>query len=538
MFMLQVEAYFLHAFTRKMAPMGRERHAEDSTVSPGNAPKNTPGIPRRTFLRRLVAAAAVLPLARLLSACKSDLEGPTDLPSSDSVLVIGAGISGLAAASELKRKGLTVTVLEARDRTGGRINTSLRWKDLPADLGASWIHGTTGNPITELADELGLERVVTDWESAELYDADGNAVSDSEEEARSTAFDELLSDLEDLREQYLEAEKADISLGAAIEQLLSQGDYSEAELHDLAFTINTEIEQEYAADATSLSFLNWDQGEAFDGDQVVFPNGYSDIPNSLAEGLDIRLNQVVTLISLADDGVTVQTETDSFSADRVIVTVPLGVLKRGSIQFDPALPDEKLKAIDLLEMGLLNKLYLRFPSAFWSDDDVTFIEYKGEQTGPFAETLNLYKIFGVPALMMFNACSYAHTLEDKSDEETIAAAMEVLRTLYGTEIPEPSDYQITRWGQDPFAWGSYSYIGVGASGEDSDALAAPVGTRLFFAGEATNRDYSSTVHGAYMSGMREAGRWSASSSEVDVSRTRAKPSTNRRRGLRKRTKKR
>lgn len=496
------------------------------------------GLNRRAFLRVVLASAALSPLTRVLSGCGSDVEGPTNLPSTDSVIVIGAGIAGLAAASELKRKGLTVTVLEARGRTGGRINTSRVWADIPVDLGASWIHGTDGNPITDLASELGLETVVTDWESGEVFDVNGDMLSDSDTDAMETALDDLLSALETLRDEYLDEGKADISLGAAIELVLASEDYSQEELHRLAYSVNTEIEQEYATDASEMSLYSWDQGEEFGGDQVVFPNGYSDIPNSLAEGLDIHLNQVVKAISVADDGVTVETEGDSFSADRVIVTVPLGVLKRGDIRFEPALPDEKLRAIEVLEMGLLNKLYLRFPSAFWTEDNNTFIGYLGEETGPFAETLNLQKVMGVPVLLMFNGAGYAHTLEGASDEATVAQAMTVLRNIYGEAIPDPIEYQITRWASDPFAYGSYSFIGVGGSGDDYDALAAPVGTRLFFAGEATNRDYASTVHGAYMSGMREAGRWSESSSDVDVSPVRPNPGPIRRKALRGRKRKR
>lgn len=96
------------------------------------------------------------------------------------MLVIGAGLAGLAAAREITRRGHHVVVLEARDRIGGRIWTSTQWPDAPLDLGATWIHGVTGNPISDLADQLGARRLVTSYNRAILYNTTGRLLSEAE----------------------------------------------------------------------------------------------------------------------------------------------------------------------------------------------------------------------------------------------------------------------------------------------------------------------------------------------------------------------
>lgn len=464
--------------------------------------------PSRRDVLKLALASALLPTASTLQpGCGDDLVGPTDLPASDHVLVIGAGIAGLAAARTLFDRGIRVTVIEGRDRLGGRIWTDHTALGAPVDLGASWIHGINGNPISELALGLGMEMVETDYEDITLHESDGDTFSDGAVEAMDERMEYLLERLDDLRWERLDAGLADIPLSEAIDRIKTEEAWDDEALLHLDYTINTWIEHEYAADVSELSLFRWDEGDEFRGDDVLLPEGYDTLVEALADGIQVELGKRVTEIAWGDFGVRVTTEDGIFEGDRAIVTLPIGVLKNSDVAFSPALPEAKTTAIGRLGMGLLDKLYLRFPTAFWAADASDLIGYVAPEKGPWAEGLDLHHIAGEPILLLFNAATYARELEGLSDAAVVDRAMEVLRTMYGDDIPKPEAYARTRWAADPFARGSYSFLATGASPDDYDALAAPVDDRLFFAGEATNRDYAATVHGAYLSGVREAERW-------------------------------
>jgi len=244
----------------------------------------------------------------------------------------------------------------------------------------------------------------------------------------------------------------------------------------------------------------------FSGDDVVFPQGYSQLTEFLASDLDIRLNQVVEQVSYDANGTSIRTQDgQTYQADYTLVTVPLGVLKSDLITFEPSLPTLKQQAINRLGMGLLNKAYLKFPSAFWGTES-DFLGYVSETRGRWNTWVNMAHYIDEPILMGFNSADYGRAIEAWTDEEIIADAMDVLRSIYGDDIPEPTEWQITRWASDPYALGSYSYYAVGSTPEDRIALDAPVMNRLFFAGEATRTDHPSTVHGAFMSGEDQAQR--------------------------------
>jgi monoamine oxidase len=178
-------------------------------------------------------------------------------------------------------------------------------------------------------------------------------------------------------------------------------------------------------------------------------------------------------------------------------------LQAGSVRFTPDLPAAKEQAIDKLGMGVLNKCYLRFPEAFWPTD-VDWLEYIPDQHGAWTEWVSLQRVAGLPILLGFNAADQGRAIEEWPDQEIVASAMATLRTIFGEEIPDPLDYQLTRWASDPFAFGSYSYDAVGVSPTTRKTLAKPLQNRLFFAGEATEHNYYGTAHGAYLSGLRAA----------------------------------
>jgi len=416
------------------------------------------------------------------------------------VIVIGAGIAGLAAANELDSKGFDVVILEAKDRIGGRMWSSDTWQGPTVDLGASWIHGIENNPITDLAIKYGIETVVMDLNPSELYDYEGNWFGD-EQQAQAWA---MLGDFQEFIMLENERRERDASIQDALNSFISQESLSMEEQEALSVPVYSSIELKYNAPASELSLFWWDIGKSYAGDEVIFPEGYEQITDGLADGLDIKLEHVVTKIEYDENGVNVLTNQGNFEGKYVICTVPLGVLKQGDIEFVPSLPQSKQNAIDKLGMGLMNKIYFLFPQVFW--DDTTFINHISKKNGGWMEFLNFEPFIDTPVLMAFSSGEYGAQLEKLSDEEIVAEGMDVLRKLYGDDIPEPEDHTITRWASDPFSRGSYSFTPVGATPSDYDDLAEPVMNRLFFAGESTIKEAPATVHGAYLSGIREAER--------------------------------
>lgn len=414
------------------------------------------------------------------------------------ILVIGAGISGLAAAQALQAAVHEVVVIEARDRVGGRIWTSTRWPEIPLDLGASWIHGVKGNPLTKLADDLQARRLMMSYDSALLYDTSGKLFDDAAQKR-----------LEILRRQlYKQLKKSqdgdeDSSVREVADALVEQLGAGPETRRLLDFVLSGEIEHEYSGSAEQLSAYWYDSAKAFSGDDALFAEGFHVVIKRLAENLRIETGQVVKEIHWKESPVRVVTDKQEFIADQVVVTLPLGVLKTNSVSFFPDLPKSKLDAIAALGMGVLNKCYLRFPRVFWSPD-VDWLEYVSENHGEWTEWVSLARAARQPVLLGFHAGSRGREIEAMSDPQIVASAMRTLRVIYGQEIPEPIDYQITRWASDPFSRGSYSYMAVGSTPKMRRDLARPVDGKLLFAGEATHSEHYATAHGAYDSGLRVA----------------------------------
>ncbi len=444
---------------------------------------------------------ALSALTTMLTACGSNSQADRNSSKNETVLVIGAGISGLAAAKNLSDQGYQVTVLEARDRIGGRVWTSHVWDDIPVDLGASWIHGTSGNPLTDLADQVGAARsTTTNYNNSVVYDTAGELLGSNSSQEMNELFEQITAIVENDSEE--DQTLADVIQASSLWQSLDSRQ-QQLVLH----LINTTIEHEFSGSYKELSAYNLDDAEGYSGGDVIFPNGYGQLTDFLASGLDIRLNQIVQRISYSAQGVVVSSNQGEFSADRVVITLPIGVLKAGQVIFEPELPQVKQQAISSMGSGLLNKLFLRFPYTFW-ENDKEIINWVSEEHGRWNEWLNVAFYVDKSVLLGFNAADYARKTESWSDEEIVEDAMAVLRTIYGSDIPQPEGWQLTRWSQDPYALGSYSFNGVfddvPASIESRRALAQSIDQRLFFAGEATSEDFPSTVHGAYQSGLLAA----------------------------------
>ena len=414
-------------------------------------------------------------------------------PNEKTVIVIGAGISGLAAAQKLRQEGFTVIVLEAQEKAGGRIRTD-RSFGVAFDEGASWIHGPNGNPITNLASESGANTFLTNDDSVEVFDVSGTAYSDR---VLTNAED----DFEDAIDAVLNAGNQTQSFQTVFNSIYP------TKLNDRLwkYMLSAYLEFSIGGDISKMSSLYFYDDETFKGADKIITNGYDKITDHLASGLDIRLNSRVTGINYASEKVSVLTNTHSFECDYLVVTVPLGVLKNNDITFSPSLPANKSTAIHQTEMGNVNKFLLTWNTAFW-DTSLQYIGYTPETKGKFNYFLNVKKFSPENALMTFAFGDYATTTESMSDSDVINEIMIHLQSIYGSSVPNPTNMLRTKWGQNINSYGAYSFATNGTTSADFDTLSESVNNKLFFAGEHTIRDYRGTVHGAYLSGIREADR--------------------------------
>lgn len=303
-----------------------------------------------------------------------------DRTDAETVAVVGAGVSGLAAALWLSEEGYDVTVLEARNRIGGRVWTDRRL-GLPVDLGASWIHGTDGNPLTDLAEAQGARVVATD-DSFVTRGGDGRRMADAE-------------------------------TPVWLENVLS-------------------VQHSLGADTQNINSRAYWMGSDYGGEEVILPYGYDQLFDGVSSALDIRLGHVLKGVEVDEDGVHLSdSKGREATFDAVILTVPLGVLKQGNITFSPQLPRRKLDAISRLGMGTLDKVYLRYNNVFW-DEDVTWIATpeNGLPQGQFNQWLNLHRYTGQPVIMAFNGAQPARDLAGLSDAEVVNRAHQTLLSAY------------------------------------------------------------------------------------------------------------
>ncbi len=424
------------------------------------------------------------------------------------IAVIGAGVAGLAAARRLADAGANVVVLEAGDEVGGRVRSRENWFGQTVDLGASWIHGVTGNPVSELAQTAGIETAAMDYDIARVYGETGGRLN-------SQAREKLWND-EDWLDRFAErplsfamAEACEVepqgSLLDALSNRFNLDTDSPAKRRRTYFLFNTHIEHEYGADVEVLSRCFWNEGAHFSGGDALVLNGYQRLALDLAGGLDIRFGQRVNRISLlANGGVEVATDEASEPFDLVVVALPLGCLKAETVRFEPGLPEWKRSAIDEIGFGLLNKCLLQFPVTDWPERWQIFNRVAADR-GAWTEFVNLSAFDDQRSMLMaFNAGRFARELEPANDADTVDQAFEALRGMFGNSLPRPDGAIITRWGQDPDTLGSYSFAGLETRQDSRPRLAQSVENRLFFAGEATSSSAPGTVHGALISGWAAA----------------------------------
>jgi monoamine oxidase len=418
-------------------------------------------------------------------------------------IVVGAGVAGLTAARLLTKAGRRVVVLEARDRVGGRVWTD-RSDGLATDLGASWIHGITGSPVAAAATAFGMRMTEftvggyqPDSRPIAYYGPDGMRLTDAE----AAAFADDIHAVDAALLGVVAASAADASYRDVTEAAIGRQGWEDERAQRVREYLEHRSEEQYGAWIEDLAAHGLDD-DSIEGDEVVFPDGYDALPAALARGLDIRLEHIVSRVEWGA-GVTVTTPGGRFTADDIVITVPVGVLQSGAFEIVPALPEPVAGALARLTMNAFEKVFLRFPAKFW-DDDVYAIRQQGPEGRWWHSWYDLTGLHGEPTLLTFAAGPAAIETRTWTDDQVVASVLGQLRRLFGDAVPAPTRIHRTGWQDDPFARGSYAYMTVGSTTADHDDLATPVGGVLRLAGEATWTDDPATVSAALLSGHRAA----------------------------------
>ncbi|MHB8267294.1 flavin monoamine oxidase family protein [Bradyrhizobium sp.] len=402
------------------------------------------------------------------------------LPSSVDVAIIGAGAAGLGAAHALKDSGLSVIVLEARDRVGGRAHTILAAPGIIFDAGCGWLHSADKNSFVGIAKQLNFEidTARPPWRE-QSFDT---GFPHAERQDFIAALDAF----------YDRAEQAAISGGDdAADKYLEPGNRWNPMIHAISTYVNgCELDQVSIQDMQAYedTGINW-----------RVRRGYGALMTAYGASLPLALNTEVTLIDHSGPHVSVETSRGRLTATKVIITVPTNLIADEAIRFHPALP-AKVEAARGLPLGVDDKVMLAL-------DDPGALPKDGNLRGATMRTaMGSFHLrpFGQPCIEGFFGGTFARELEDAGDGAFAAESIDQIVALLGSDFRRKlKPLAESRWARDPFARGAYSHALPGHAG-DRAVLAAPVDGRLFFAGEATSPNFFSTAHGARDSGERAA----------------------------------
>jgi len=433
------------------------------------------------------------------------------------VIVVGAGVAGLAAAVRLAEAGLSVLILEARDRIGGRVYPKqVPGLDAPVELGAEFIHGKSAEVWGQLRQH-----------GVELTEVEGDAWCASEQGLGPCDFFSEVEEILERMDDSFEDESFLSFLNRCFPDTENKPKLKEAKRDAIRYVSGFN-----AADPALVS-VHWlvqesRAEEETEGDRAFrSKNGYQDLldiyeAKMKSLKIELRINTVVEAIDWAKSPVELRArsdgDVDTSSARCVLITVPLGVLKAGSAQigsihFSPPLPPEKCSAIEKMEMGKVIRIVLRFRERFWDAlrpngkktlAEMSFL-FSDDELLPTWWTTNPNKYPIVTGWAPFKS---AKQLSGHDLSFLKANAVKTFARLLGIrrETVEDSllDAYSHDWQSDPFSRGAYSYGKVDCDGAP-EAIGAPIYDRLFFAGEATDvTGNNGTVHGAIASGERAA----------------------------------
>jgi monoamine oxidase len=431
---------------------------------------------RKPTRRSIAAGALALGAASLAGARRKAHAADVD------VIVVGAGAAGIVAARDLKAAGKTVLVVEARDRVGGRLHTE-RSLGAPYDAGAAFIHFSDRNPWTLIAREVGIEARPGSWAGWSRGFAEGRPLSPEAMGRRGAAFSEVSTLIDDR-----DVDDGDLSFAQALAN--ATPDARAVALQRAQMAMGEQPDR--------LSVAEWQA--LWSGGNLVVPEGYGTLAEKAAAGLNIRLNMPVTAIRWDGPGVIVETAGGNLSARAVVVTVPVGVLKRDAIRFTPKLPASTLKGLDALSMGALTKVGLAIDPALLPNETEGGLS---DMSGGSAMTVQI-RPHGHPLIVCHIGGDPARALCEAGEAAAIDHVTNRLANILGADARKAiKGGRLAGWWVDPYARGGFSVARIGRFA-DRELLSRPVGGRIWFAGEANAGPASVTAGGAAIAGQAAA----------------------------------
>ena len=395
------------------------------------------------------------------------------------IVVVGAGAAGIGAARRLREAGADALLIEARTRPGGRAWTVDDASGFPLDLGCGWLHSAESNPWRPIAEAQGraIDKTLPPWSRATMRigeaGADGAAFAEAMQRFRERVhgLDETAPDRP--ASSLLDSDSGWNGLIDAVSTYYSGVELDRVSTRDLA--------------RYDDSGVNWRVAE-----------GYGTIIADHALGLPVRYGCAAQRIDRRGQRLRIETTAGTIIANAVIVTLPTNLLASRPELFLPALPDKIAAAADL-PLGLADKLFLSLAGA-----DEFALESRAFGSARTATAAYHFRPFGRPLIEAYFGGALAVDLEAGGERAFADFAIGELVGLFGAGFARRvKPLRIHRWGSDPLSLGSYSCALPGKA-DSRAALAEPVESRVFFAGEACSREAFSTAHGAYATGVAAA----------------------------------
>ncbi|XP_076461064.1 spermine oxidase-like [Babylonia areolata] len=464
--------------------------------------------------------------------------GPVDDPK---ILIIGAGIAGVAAGKRLVEEGFNnFKIFEASDRIGGRIWSVVTDEEgNKAEMGANWIHGVENNPIYQIAEEnnlLQLRHKDKSLRSKDVFVSEsGTVVADRLVKEVDLIYGLLINECESFYTENMPTPEDEDSVGNFLQRNFDEKvcrfTNGERRIRELIFGQRKLLECCISGCDTlgEVALQDFGSYESLPGIHYTIPPGFNTILDILCKDIpkdNIVFNSPVRCINW-DQGpqarypVCVELESgEKHYADHVIVTVSLGVLQAACDRmFTPALPPEKVQAITGLGFGVVDKVFLEFDrpivdadvfrlNILWEDDCPPEVDLRHS----WYRKIYSFEVVHEHILVGWLSGKEALFMESLTEEQIGEDCIMVLKRILKKDIPAPVRVLRTKWGTNRLTRGSYSFIKVGSSQQDVVELSKPLKSKgqtkpsLLFGGEATHASFYSTTHGALLTGYREANR--------------------------------